>query len=108
MRGDIVLMMLACAAMLFAVWLALSWRPEPVPRPTSHGGRTIATSTPSLWEERVEVVVPRQSASSTRATNLKIFGSIPYWDQPRAVAMFKKHVELFDLISVFWYRLDSA
>lgn len=38
---------------------------------------------------------------------LVIYGSIPYWDQPRAFAMFKKHVADFDGITVFWYRLDE-
>ena len=32
--------------------------------------------------------------------------SIPYWDQKRAFASFKQHVDLFDMVSLFWYRLE--
>lgn len=58
------------------------------------------------------------SASEAKSANLTepiqvnkeplvIFGSIPYWDQDRAVADFKQHTSSFDIISLFWYRLDS-
>jgi len=40
-------------------------------------------------------------------TELKIFGSIPYWDQDKAVQVFKAHPGKFDIISLFWYRLDE-
>ena len=39
---------------------------------------------------------------------LSVFGSIPYWDQERAVAVFKEQVTTFDMISVFWYRLGDG
>lgn len=39
--------------------------------------------------------------------DMKVFGSIPYWDQARAISVFKENVEVFDVISVFWYRLDE-
>jgi spore germination protein YaaH len=35
----------------------------------------------------------------------KIYTSIPYWDQERALASFKQHVELIDYVSFFWYYL---
>ncbi|HYF12859.1 MAG TPA: glycosyl hydrolase family 18 protein [Candidatus Paceibacterota bacterium] len=38
---------------------------------------------------------------------LLAFGSIPYWDQDRAVRVFKENVEKFDIISLFWYRLEE-
>lgn len=34
-------------------------------------------------------------------------GSIPYWDQDRAVASFKANVSKFNYISLFWYYLDE-
>ncbi len=109
MRGDYVLMLLSFAAVLSAVWLIFSWRPESAPQPTSHGGRMIATSTPEERMAPTPIVRSVPAASPVaRATDLKVFGSIPYWDQPRAIAMFKKHVELFDIISVFWYHLDAS
>ncbi len=59
-----------------------------------------------------DVVTPREKPEDVRAPapntgRLQVFGSIPYWDQPRAIAMFKKHVDDFDAITVFWYRLDA-
>lgn len=36
-----------------------------------------------------------------------VFGSIPYWDQDRAVADFKAHADAYDIISLFWYQLDD-
>ncbi len=36
-----------------------------------------------------------------------VVGSIPYWDQPRAYAMFQKHVDDMDGLVLFWYRLDE-
>lgn len=38
---------------------------------------------------------------------LFVLGSIPYWDQARAYAMFQKHVDDTDGLSLFWYRLDE-
>lgn len=69
----------------------------------------IATSTPEERTAPTPTVQPVPAASPVaRTTDLKVFGSIPYWDQPRAIAMFKKHVDVFDIISVFWYRLDGS
>ncbi len=106
MRGDYYLLAITGIALIYAGWFVFAMRPDPAPTPTSHGGRTIATSTPELSASTI-IAQPSSKNEVIRATELKIFGSIPYWDQPRAVAMFKKHVELFDFISVFWYRLDA-
>lgn len=40
-------------------------------------------------------------------TGMRVFASIPYWDQPRAIQVFKDNVELFDIVSVFWYQLTE-
>jgi spore germination protein len=57
-----------------------------------------------------------QMATSTTPTTVPtpvqnndtvIFGSIPYWDQDKAVADFKQHADAYDMISMFWYRLDT-
>lgn len=40
--------------------------------------------------------------------DLQVFGSIPYWDQPRASAVVREHIDVFDYLSVFWYRLDDS
>lgn len=32
---------------------------------------------------------------------------IPYWDQQKAFESFQKNVEVFDFISLFWYRIDQ-
>jgi spore germination protein YaaH len=37
-----------------------------------------------------------------------IISWIPYWDQQRAFESFKKNVDVFDHISLFWYRIDSS
>jgi spore germination protein YaaH len=37
----------------------------------------------------------------------RVFTTIPYWDQARAVGRLEKHIELFDSFSVFWYHLDE-
>lgn len=108
MRSDYILVILAFVAVLYATWFTFVMRPESAPTPTSHGGRVVATSTPEARASTTPTPTSSLRAEVSRATPLKIFGSIPYWDQPRAVAMFKKHVELFDVISVFWYRLDDS
>lgn len=35
-----------------------------------------------------------------------VLGWVPYWDQERAVASFRKHVGTIDYLSLFWYNLD--
>lgn len=107
MRGDYLLILITCVAILCASWFFMRMRAEPSPAPTSHGGRSLATSTIEVATSTERVSAISSTTPKARATNLKIFGSIPYWDQPRAVSMFKKHVDVFDIISVFWYRLDE-
>ena len=41
------------------------------------------------------------------SAELGVFSAIPYWDQARAVSVFKKYVRHFDGISLFWYRLSE-
>ncbi|RJQ35617.1 hypothetical protein C4568_00675 [Candidatus Parcubacteria bacterium] len=48
-----------------------------------------------------EMIVPEQDPQ------LLVFGSIPYWDQRRAISVFKENVDVFDIISVFWYLLEE-
>jgi spore germination protein YaaH len=38
---------------------------------------------------------------------LRVFGSIPYWDQEAAVASLQKNPDVFDYVSLFWYALQS-
>lgn len=38
---------------------------------------------------------------------IQLLGWIPYWDRENSLATFKENVELFEYISVFWYRLDQ-
>lgn len=101
----------AIIAMIVAVWFALhlqsSWQPEPTPSVRSHGGRVIATGTPEI-EPVIERARTGTSSTSRSSSELQIFGSIPYWDQPRAIKVFKENVEVFDIISVFWYHLDDG
>ncbi len=47
------------------------------------------------------------SFDSVLNRNLKIFASIPYWDQEQATKSFKENVELIDFISLFWYQLKA-
>ena len=109
MRGDYLLILITCMALLCASWFLMRMRAEPAPIPTtSHGGRSIATSTSEISTSiQTASAASSTKAPTARATNLKVFRSIPYWDQPRAIAMFKKHVDVFDVISVFWYRLNE-
>jgi spore germination protein len=76
----------------------------------------------SVRDENMEmlssVIVARNNQATSTATSSVpvpaspvahdkiIFGSIPYWDQDRAVADFKQHADTYDIISMFWYRLD--
>ena len=39
---------------------------------------------------------------------IQLLGWIPYWDQKNSFESFQKNVELFDYVSLFWYRLDAA
>ncbi len=36
-----------------------------------------------------------------------VLGWIPYWDQENAMKSVKENPELFDYLSVFWYRVDA-
>jgi spore germination protein YaaH len=54
--------------------------------------------------EAAIVVGPEQQKNA----DLAIFGAIPYWDQARATAVFKKYVDYYDAISLFWYRLTDT
>lgn len=63
---------------------------------------TIANNTPT--SSQASTSTPTAPISATETT---VFGSIPYWDQARAIADFKAHAEVYDMISVFWYRLDG-
>ena len=58
------------------------------------------------WDMRVREPMIVKNESRNEGP-LLIFGSIPYWNQPAAVAMFKKHVDTVDFLTVFWYRLDD-
>ncbi|HWO07379.1 MAG TPA: glycosyl hydrolase family 18 protein [Candidatus Paceibacterota bacterium] len=71
-------------------------QPEPVAAPAREEVREAA-------EERVPSA--REQAHERTGATL-VFGAIPYWDQARATAMFKKHVEDIDAVALFWYRLN--
>jgi spore germination protein YaaH len=45
-------------------------------------------------------------AGLMKSADMKVIGWIPYWDQQNAFKSFSKHVDKFDFISVFWYRID--
>ncbi len=74
------------AALLVGAVLWFSWPPEQQPE-----------------------TQPPQAANKdeARANPIVILGWIPYWDQAKAFASFKANVDLFNYISLFWYRLDS-
>jgi spore germination protein YaaH len=44
---------------------------------------------------------------SVASEDMKILGWIPYWDQQNAFESFKKNIEVFDYLGLFWYQLDS-
>jgi spore germination protein len=67
-----------------------------------HNMDMIATTLEYSREE-----VAGEATSTPAGKDLQVFGSIPYWDQAEAVADFKAHADAFDIISVFWYRLDE-
>jgi len=51
---------------------------------------------------------PGQNRAAKESTApLKTIGWIPYWDQKNAFESFSKNAQLFDFVSVFWYRIDS-
>lgn len=49
----------------------------------------------------------RPAPTPTYHGDMQVFGSVPYWDQARAIKVIKDNVETFDVVSVFWYRLDE-
>lgn len=68
--------------------------------------RSVTPETPAA-ENTAATSTPGQSAAAPER-QLQVFGSIPYWDQPRAIAVFKENVGVFDIISVFWYHFDDG
>lgn len=52
-------------------------------------------------------VLEQKPAPRPPQSDLKLKGSIPYWDQEKAFASFKNNVNHFDYVSTFWYFLDS-
>lgn len=68
-------------------------------------------STTMYYEDDEATTTPATAAIPAAAPNythtLRVFGSIPYWDQDAAAADFRAHAEAFDFVSFFWYRLDG-
>ena len=48
------------------------------------------------------------SKPEIRNPRLIIKGSIPYWDQEKALASFKNNIGFFSYVNLFWYYMDSS
>lgn len=59
--------------------------------------------------ERYENLNPNDVRSDAKdtASNMKVIGWVPYWDQKNAFDSFKKNVDSLDYIALFWYRVDK-
>jgi spore germination protein YaaH len=65
----------------------------------------IRTKTVSKPFSETKQVLPKLNSAKFDPS---VIGWIPYWDQNKAFASFRKNVGLFDYISLFWYRLDES
>src|SRR3989344_2716536 len=80
---------------------------------------TIVSIILSLWLIAKPMVNNETIPSSTRIPTLPVpslsqntdsfivRAAIPYWDQENAVSSLKKHADLIDYFSLFWYYLDD-
>lgn len=68
---------------------------------------TSSTATHTGSTTTTPITVRSAGSPSTSTPPLNVIGSIPYWDQERAISVFKAHVDAFYAISLFWYRLDA-
>ena len=60
-------------------------------------------------KSRVQYSVQKQNIpKTTQKSDFIIKGSIPYWDQDGAFSSFRKNVNTFDYINLFWYYLGDT
>lgn len=63
---------------------------------------------PPVQQPEPVVAAVAATATPVQETAPKVFGSIPYWDQPRAISVIREHIDVFDYVSVFWYLLEDG
>lgn len=117
MRGDfyirIALVLVSISIMGIVFGFVLSYRSAMYENIALSASTSSATNTDeSEYAANEEELIPARtipalSESLIETTHMNVFGSIPYWDQKRAVAVFKENVHVFDIISVFWYHLEK-
>jgi spore germination protein YaaH len=66
-----------------------------------------ARTTPSTESVATHSEVAEPAPLKLPRELVQVLGWIPYWDQEIAVSTFKENVDIFDFISLFWYRIDS-
>jgi spore germination protein YaaH len=71
------------------------------------GGETPREQMMNLGSELPMLASVIEAKREENTGPLVVFGSIPYWDQARASAMFRKHAADFDAVAVYWYRLNE-
>lgn len=105
MTGMPTYLRMPAVAVLIGALVLLAWLvvPETSTSPVSMPAAVVTpTSTGAVLKE---IVSGQQQPAYD--SDMQVFGSIPYWDQTRAISVFKENVDAFDVISVFWYRLDE-
>lgn len=66
-------------------------------------GNIGAKEEPAAEEEGFSLPAENNASNA----DMQVFASIPYWDQARATQVFKENIEVFDIVSVFWYNLTE-
>lgn len=49
-----------------------------------------------------------QDLATSGPQAIGVMASIPYWDQSRAISVFKNNVAHFDYVSLFWYHVSEG
>jgi spore germination protein YaaH len=75
--------------------------------PLALGALFLATIGVVIWWHAplITPLMPDRPQPSPSLPPLAVFASIPHWDQERAAASFREHVDKIDYISLFWYTL---
>jgi len=60
---------------------------------------------PTLMSAAASVTLKDENSPGPEMQHM---ASIPYWDQDRAIEVVTQHVELFDYVTVFWYKLEAG
>jgi len=98
-----VFMLVNLVLLVLNIWALRS----PTKAPAQESGFSMSDPTNRTPATDQQESASGQASGILAGTDIKITSWIPYWDQTRAVAAFRGQVDLFDMISVFWHRIDA-